>query len=196
MADKKITELPLIFSGDITSNDVLPIVDVDLDITNRIELDQLKSYINSGQTDTYITGGTFDIYSGVTTFTNNFGDSFQVTDFPVSNYKYIPSGVTVTIPTNTQKFIYGNINIDGELVIEVDSELFVLNGTIITTGGTITQFGNIVMVDLPEFDTKVTGFTYSNNTLSILDNSGNVFNTTINTMTGLTINGSFSATTL
>ncbi len=72
MADKKITELPLIFSGDITSNDVLPIVDVDLDITNRIELDQLKSYINSGQTDTYITGGTFDIYSGVTTFTNPF----------------------------------------------------------------------------------------------------------------------------
>jgi len=150
MANKKITELPLIFSGDISSNDVLPIVDVALDITNKITVDQLKEYFISGLTNTYITGGTFNIYSGITTMIDNFGNSFDITNYPVSNYKYIPSGVTITIPTNTQKFIYGDIIIDGKLIIEEDSELFVLNGNVIASGGTIVQFGDIVIVDLPE----------------------------------------------
>ena len=33
MSDIKITDLPLILSGDIRSNNVLPIIDVDNDIT-------------------------------------------------------------------------------------------------------------------------------------------------------------------
>ena len=57
MADKRITDLPLIFSGEVTSDDVLPIVDIDLDITNKIELGQLKSFILSGVSDNFVTGG-------------------------------------------------------------------------------------------------------------------------------------------
>jgi len=53
MADKRITDLPLILSGDISSNDVLPIVNVEDDITNKIEISQLKSYILSGVTSGY-----------------------------------------------------------------------------------------------------------------------------------------------
>jgi len=55
MADKRITDLPLILSGDVSSLDVLPIVNVELDITNKITADQLKAYINSGFTDVYVT---------------------------------------------------------------------------------------------------------------------------------------------
>jgi len=135
MANKKITELPLILSGDISSNDVFPIVDVELDITNKVTVDQLKGYINSGTTE--------------------------------QNYKYIASGLTVTIPKNTQKFIYGDIIIDGELIIEEDSELVVLNGDIIVSGGTIVQFGDIIVVDLPEINTIING----PNTITIGDTS-------------------------
>ena len=53
MADKRITDLPLISSGDVSSNDVLPIVNVEGDITNKIEISQLKSYILSGVTGGY-----------------------------------------------------------------------------------------------------------------------------------------------
>ena len=42
----------------------------------------------------------------------------------------------------------------------------------------------------PDTNTFVTGFTYDgSNTFSIIDNSGNTFNATINTVTGLTSNG-------
>jgi hypothetical protein len=167
MANKKITELPLILSGDISSNDVFPIVDVELDITNKVTVDQLKGYFISGLTDTYITGGTFNPYSGVITFTNNLNQTFDIGGFSVSDYRYVPSGVTVTVPTNTQKFIYGDTVIDGELIIEAGGELFVLNGNVIASGGTITQFGDIVTVDLPEFNTFVTNGTFNPTTKQI-----------------------------
>lgn len=59
MADKRITDLLLISSGNISSNDVLPIVDVVADVTNKVEVNQLKSYILSGVSDNYVTGGTY-----------------------------------------------------------------------------------------------------------------------------------------
>jgi hypothetical protein len=199
MANKKITELPLILSGDISSNDVFPIVDVELDITNKVTVDQLKGYFISGLTDTYITGGTFNPYSGVITFTNNLNQTFDIGGFSVSDYRYVPSGVTVTVPTNTQKFIYGDIVIDGELIIEDGGELFVLNGNVIASGGTITQFGDIVTVDLPEFNTFVTNGTFNPTTkqISFTGNFGFIpFNVDLSSLstdnfytTGATLNG-------
>lgn len=82
-------------------------------------------------TDMTITGGTYDSGSGVATFTNNSGGTFNVSGFLV--------GYT---------------------------------------------------------DHYVTGYTYDNsNTFNIFDNSGNTFSASINTMTGLTVNGVLSATT-
>ncbi len=78
MADKRITDLPLILSGDITSNDVLPIVNIDLDITNKVEVDQLKSYILNGVNDYYVTGGT---YSGGTLVLDRQDGSVTITGF-------------------------------------------------------------------------------------------------------------------
>jgi hypothetical protein len=265
MANVRITDLDLIPFSSITSDDVFPIVDIDADVTYKIDISGLtkyissqvnKWYIQSGETitvpsysqkfiygdlliegillleddsnlfvingnielisggtisgsgvyhiidlpevDTYVTGGTYNIYSGTTEFKNNFNDVFSVTGLPISNFTYIPSDVVITVPSYTQKFVYGDIIIDGEIILKEYSELFVLNGDIIITGGTITQEPNSIIysVSLPEFDTKVSAFTYLNNTFTIYDNSGNTFNAEINTMTGLTVNGILSATTI
>ena len=48
---------------------------------------------------------------------------------------------------------------------------------------------------IPIDNTALSSFTYSNNTITILENNGDSYGVTINTMTGLTVNGSFSATT-
>jgi hypothetical protein len=64
-----------------------------------------------------------------------------------------------------------------------------LSGT--TNGFVLADIASIVGVD-----TYVTGFTYSNNTLTIKRNQGQAdLTASINTMTGLTVNGTLSATT-
>jgi len=81
--------------------------------------------------DVTITGGTYDSNTGVATFTNNSGASFDVSGFT--------SGLTNTV---------------------------------------------------------ITSFTYDDsNTFTINDSSGNTFNATFNIVTGLTVNGTISATT-
>jgi hypothetical protein len=64
----------------------------------------------------------------------------------------------------------------------------------LNTGNTI-QYRNISdVLNTVTADTYVTGFTYLNNTLTIKDNSGNTFNTSIDVMTGLTVNGDLTVT--
>jgi hypothetical protein len=109
---------------------------------------------------------------------------------------YIESGETITIVKNTQSFIYGDLIVGGELILEDNSKLVVLNGNIIVSGGTISGTGNIISVDLPEFDTKVSGFTYSDNKFTISNNIGSSYSVLVNDFTGLTINGNLSATTI
>jgi hypothetical protein len=61
---------------------------------------------------------------------------------------------------------------------------------------------NIRVTDLKNYinsgstDTYVTGYTYQDNIFTISDSSGNTFSTTIDTVTGLTVNGTLSATTI
>jgi uncharacterized protein YuzB (UPF0349 family) len=64
-----------------------------------------------------------------------------------------------------------------------------------TKNTTLTDIKTYVLSGFPaDMNTYVTGFTYSDNTFTIFDNSGNTFNTTINEVTGLTINGNFHIT--
>jgi len=94
MADKRITDLPLILSGDVSSLDVLPIVNVELDITNKITANQLKAYINSGLTDVFVTGGTYS--AGTATFTNNTGGTFNVSGFFTNDTNFANTDLTFT----------------------------------------------------------------------------------------------------
>ena len=185
MADKRITDLPLIFSGDVTSTDVLPIVDVNLDITNKIEVDQLKSYILTGVNDYYVTGGT---YSGGTLTLNRQNGSVTINGLYTGQTSYVNSlttGSGLSADTTT-----GNITI---INTDPDQVVVLNNGTNIDVTGTYPNF-TIDVTGLTDFNTYTTGFTYSNNTFTILDNSGNTFDSTFTDVTGLTINGDLTVT--
>jgi hypothetical protein len=110
------------------------------------------------------------------------------------NQFHIPSGDTVTVFTDYQYFFYGDIFIEGTLELMAGSQLVVLNGDIITGGtGTITGTGDIYNIDLPEFDTKVTGMTYSGNVITVYQNDGSTYSSVITTtdirVSGLTYSG-------
>lgn len=116
-------------------------------------------------TDVFTTGMTFNIGNYDLTATRNDGNSYVVnlaplaTDMTVTGGTYNPITGVATFTNNSG----GTFNVSGFL-----------------TGMT---------------DTKVTAFTYNNNTFTTTLSDSTVFNATINTMTGLTINGSLSATT-
>lgn len=86
---------------------------------------------------------------------------------------------------------YPNFTIENSLP---DQTVVLNNGTNISVTGTYPNF-TIDVTGLTDNNTYTTGFTYQDNTFTISDNSGNTFNTTIDVMTGLTINGILSATT-
>ena len=81
------------------------------------------------------------------------------------------NGVSITGDTYTTGGTYSNGTID-----------FYYN-----TGGGYQVVG--LYTGLTDNDRYVTGFTYQNNTFTIFDSSGNTFNATIDTVTGLTVNG-------
>jgi hypothetical protein len=68
--------------------------------------------------------------------------------------KIIPTGETVSIDSNFQNFMYGNIQIDGHL--DVDGELVIINGNI-TGGGTLDNNGDITLLELAEKNYIITG---------------------------------------
>ena len=105
------------------------------------------------------------------------------------NMWHIPSGSTVTIETDYQHFIYGDMVIEGTLQLSGGSQLVVLNGDLIFSGGTVVGDGDIYNISLPEFDTKISGLTYSGDTLTIYQNDGSTYSTTIVNSTDITITG-------
>ena len=76
-------------------------------------------------------------------------------------------------------------------------DIFITGGTFDTNTDTLTLDRNsgssITITGFTDYYT--TAFTYNDNTFTIYDNSGNTFPVTVNDFTGLTINGSLSATT-
>jgi len=114
-------------------------------------------------------GGTFT--GGTVTGNTIFTQGVTATTFSASTYLGLPLDVFVTGGT------YGN-----------GTTTFTNN-----TGGTFNVTG--YYTGTTDNNQYVTGFTYNDNTFTIGDNSGTTFNATINTMTGLTVNGTISATT-
>jgi hypothetical protein len=73
----------------------------------------------------------------------------------------------------------------------------VTGATIFQSGLTANTISATTYQNLPQSAvTYVTGFTYTANTFTIKDSSGNTFNATINNVTGLTVNGDLTATTI
>ena len=64
------------------------------------------------------------------------------------NRWHIPSGTTLTIETDYQHFIYGDMLIEGVLQLSGGSQLVVLNGNVVVSGGTIVGPGTIYNITL------------------------------------------------
>jgi len=131
-------------------------------------------YTITGLTDTFVNDFTFS--SNTFTITQNDGSSFDssVETIELGN---ILSAVTFDIGTS------GSIS-----ATTFNGDTF--------SGGTFYGDGSN-LTGITSNDTFVTGFTYDNsNNLTISRNDGTGFTTNFSTMSGLTINGTLSATTL
>lgn len=106
------------------------------------------------------------------------------------NYWHIPAGKTLLVPDDAQSFVYGDLYVEGTIDLQTNAQLVVLNGNIILSGGTIVGSGTTYVVGLPTYDTKVSGLTYTNGTLTLTQNDSTSFNTIIPTVSGLTYVGS------
>jgi hypothetical protein len=123
------------------------------------------------------------------------GDGSIIVD--TSSYLSL-SGGTVTGSTNFSGGLTAN-TISATTYYNLPTDVYVTGGTY--TGGDITftnnTGGTFSVTGLSSTDTFTTGFTYSSNTLTIKQNQGQSdLSVLIDTMTGLTVNGNISATTI
>jgi hypothetical protein len=116
--------------------------------------------------DTFTSGGTYS--SGTITFTRN----------DLSTY-------TVTGIDGTDTFVTGGTIYNPPTISNITGTTKLLYNDPTETANNYT---------IPYTDVFVTGFTYSNNTFTIKDNSGNTFSDTFSTVTGLTVNGDLTVT--
>lgn len=118
--------------------------------------------------NTYTTGGTYDNNTKLITFDRNDSLSFTVDLTNIdTNDTYVTGGTDNGATVNTPVASIG-------LLYNQD-----------VSPGTYS---------LPYSNVFLTGFTYSNNTFTLKDNSGNTFTQVVNNFTGLTINGDLTVT--
>ena len=165
--------------------------------TKNINAEKIQGIL-SGITSlsaTTISGGSMTI-TGTGVFNTVSATTYQNLpidpDTYITGFTYSPN--TFTIADNSGNTFNATINVMTGLTV---------NGNLSVTGNTnvnglsATTISATTYQNLPaDFNTFVTGFTYSPNTFTIADNSGNTFNATINSVTGLTVNGTLSATTI
>lgn len=150
-----------------------------LKLTN-LDMDNNLYYLQS----IGVSGLTFS--SSTLSLINPTGGTISSVDINVDNRWYIPSGTTVEIESYSQSFIYGDLYVLGELILNQNSQLIVLNGDVYNlSGGTISGSGQTVLVDLPTFGDLITSGTYSGGTLTLSTSNGS----------DVTINGFYTGTT-
>ena len=145
-----------------------------------------KNYIVQSAAD-------FDVLSACTAFyTNNI---YNCTGGTLTLHSDIVSANTI----NASVYLSGGTNL---LDILVSLDNFTTGATLIGSTAYFDRTNSLsaYTLDLSSLDisdTYITAFTYDNaNTFTISDNSGTTFNATINIVTGLTVNGGLSATTV
>ena len=155
---KKISQLPLNLS--LKPEDLLVTVN-ESDVTSKIKLEQLISFVTGG-TNTFVTGGTYNDVTQNIDFSGSIG-------FP-------PFSVSLAGISTSDTFVTG-ATLNG-FTLEIDRN----NGEPQITVDLSPLTGDT--------DTFVTGFTYnsSNNTFSITNNDNDTFSAYIDAVSGLTIN--------
>ena len=165
-------------------------------------------------TDIRVTGGTYS--NGTATFTNNTGGTFNVSGFFTGSTEVFVTGASYsnnifTYTNNTGgtfNVLFNNVTgltssgtiqsniLSATTYQNLPTDVFVTGGTF--GGGSLTftnnTGGTFNVSGISSFDTFVTGFSYNNNTFTIEQNSGSSLTATINSVTGLTINGNLNVT--
>jgi hypothetical protein len=137
--------------------------------------------------DMTITGGTYNSGTGVATFTNNFGGTFNVSGFLVGYTDHYVTGFTYD---NINTFnIYDNSGNTFSASITTLSATTISGGTLYGDGSNLTGISTQ--------DTRVTGFTYDDlNSLTIFDSTGGTFSVNIDVMSALTVTNGLSGGTI
>jgi fibronectin-binding autotransporter adhesin len=165
------------------------------EIINTLGYVPLSSY-----TDTFVTGGTYT--NGTVVFTNNTGGTFSVTGFYTGATDVFVTGGTYSNGTAEFKNnTGGTFNVSGFTTPfsggTVSGETLFITGITAATVSASTFYGDgSNLTGISTQDTFVTGATYSNNTFTFRNNTGGTFTTSFNSVTGLTVNGILSATTI
>jgi hypothetical protein len=152
-------------------------------------------------TDIRLTGGTYAPSTGIATYTNNTGGTFNVSGFFRPTDDIYTSGMTFN-SSNYDLTIFGSNGVNyTQNLGTLASDMNVTGGTYNNTTGIATFTNNSggtfnVSGFLTGFtDTRVTGGTFNNNLLTLTRSDGGTINTIINNFSGLTVNGALSATT-
>ena len=178
----------LVVSGDTTLSD-LSIYQGTVSGTQPKEIvnvEYLTAYTQS--TDTFVTGGTYNATGATITLTRNDGGTISitgVTDYYLESVVFNSGNNNMTFTLNDGTPIVTNLDYLAE-------NYYVTGGTFNNNTDTITLYrndgGSIDITGIT--DTYITGFTYNNaNQLTITDNYGGSISTTIDVVTGLTVNG-------
>jgi hypothetical protein len=176
--------------------------------------------LNGTATFTNNTGGTFNVTGFITGFTdiqvtgytyqdNTFtifdssGNTFSATidvvtgltvngTISATTYQNLPTDVRVTGATYSNNTFTFTNNTGGTFNTTFNTVTgLTVNGNLTATTISATTYQNLPVTA----DTFTTGFSYSNNTLTINRNQGQPnLSTTIDTMTGLTVNGNLNST--
>ena len=153
--------------------------------------------------DIFVTGGTYNNSTGVTTFTNNTGGTFTVSGYFKPTDDIYTTGMTFNSSNYNLSITRNDGTTYSQSLAILASDMTITGGTynnstgVATftnnTGGTFTVNGFLTGMT----DTYTTGFTYSNNTLTLKRNANQPdLSVMINSMTGLTVNGTISTTTI
>jgi hypothetical protein len=148
---------------------------------SKLDMDNNLYYLQS----IGVSGMTFS--ANTLTLTNPTGGTIAnaLIDINADSRWYIPSGSTVEIGSYSQSFIYGDLVVLGTLLLNENSQLVILNGDLVLSGGTLSGSGQTVLVDLPTFNDLITSGTYSGGTLTLSTSNG----------TDVTVNGFFTGST-
>ena len=138
--------------------------------------------------DTYVTGGTVSIPATDNTNSATIGLLYKNSEGVPHTLPFEDTYTSGTTFTSNQATLTRN---DGTDV------LLLTGGTNVTLSNPTTNQIKLDVTIPSGMNTYITGFTYDDaNTLTISDNVGDTFPVTINTVTGLTVNGIISATTI
>jgi hypothetical protein len=189
-----------VFSGQSGSTLVYRTLSGGTDISITTIDDVIRIDSNSIELNTFVTGFTYDNSNNLTISRNDDVEfNVNITEFSGITINGVLSACTGIYTSN----LYGcsPINVQNNLILNsgLTFNTITNNNTldrivVVSTGGTV-EYRDLNTISTG--DTFVTGFTYDNaNTLIIERNDDVDLSTTINVVTGLTVNGTLSATTI